>query len=33
MSMMKTMPKPQHLHVNVRHEDDAFWCKKGRGEI
>jgi predicted RNase H-like HicB family nuclease len=24
--MMKTMPKPQHLHVNVRHEDDAFWA-------
>jgi predicted RNase H-like HicB family nuclease len=24
--MMKTMPKPQKLHVNVRHEDDAFWA-------
>jgi predicted RNase H-like HicB family nuclease len=24
--MMKTMPQPQHLHVNVRHEDDSFWA-------
>jgi predicted RNase H-like HicB family nuclease len=24
--MMKPMPKPQHLHVNIRHEDDAFWA-------
>lgn len=24
--MMKTMPEPQKLHVNVRHEDDAFWA-------
>ena len=23
---MKTMPQPQHLHVNVRHEDDSFWA-------
>ncbi len=24
--MMKTMPEPQKLHVNVHHEDDAFWA-------
>jgi predicted RNase H-like HicB family nuclease len=24
--MMKTMPKPQQLHLNVRFEDDAFWA-------
>jgi predicted RNase H-like HicB family nuclease len=24
--MIKTMPQPQHLHVNVRHEDDSFWA-------
>jgi predicted RNase H-like HicB family nuclease len=23
---MKTMPKPQQLHVSVRHEDNAFWA-------
>jgi hypothetical protein len=26
ISMIKTMPQPQHLHVNVRHEDDSFWA-------
>jgi predicted RNase H-like HicB family nuclease len=24
--MMKTMPEPQKLHVNVHSEDDAFWA-------
>jgi hypothetical protein len=24
--MMKTMPEHQQLHVNVRHEDNAFWA-------
>ncbi len=24
--MMKTMPEPQQLHVNVRLEDDALWA-------
>jgi predicted RNase H-like HicB family nuclease len=24
--MMKLMPEPQKLHVNVRHEDEAFWA-------
>lgn len=23
---MKTMPEHQQLHVNVRHEDNAFWA-------
>ena len=31
MTVMVTIPKPQHLHVNVRHEDDAFWSNEANG--
>jgi predicted RNase H-like HicB family nuclease len=23
---MRIMPEPKQLHLNVRHEDDAFWA-------